>query len=315
MNDTLTSAKFRLVGRDGSGNGGGLSTGTIIVIAVVCGCVAILALTLFLWRLLVRCCRTEKSAPLPPVQELAHHRREQQRAAFPQDSVSRPTTWVVPPSGTPYTGSSVSLLTSKERNGSAIMDDVATAESSTPSPIDDGKLYPPHPSFYRTSEAASSRNTLDDNASSRSSLPSAVSPSPTLPISESSSNASPFNTMSRSSSRQSSVPPAQSSYPRARAPSASRGRPLSQISDSPTTRSGFTVRSSSTVRGAPHLPGNSIQIVLPAPLASQVPVGADGSGMYTHHQHSRSSVFADQWLAPKMGEQITERESLDAPRT
>lgn len=215
MNDTPNSVKFRLVARDDGG--GGLSTGTIIVIAVVCGCVAILVLTLFLWRLLARCCRTKESAPLPPVQELAHHRREQQRAAFPAEfaAPSRPTTWVAPSTGTPFTGSSVSLLTNRDKNASAFTDEMGTAESSSPSPIDDNKLYPPNPSFYRSSDASSSRNTLDDNASSsQSSLRSAVSPSPTIPIPESGSHGSQshFSTMSRSQSGQGSLPCPTSSH-------------------------------------------------------------------------------------------------------
>ena len=299
MNDTPNSAKFHLVARDDGG--GGLSTGTIIVIAVVCGCVAILVLALFLWRLLLRCCRTKESAPLPPVQELAHHRREQHRAAFPTEfaAPSRPTTWSVPPTGTPYTGSSVSLLTSRDKNASTFADELGTTESYSPSPIDDNKLYPPNPSFYRSPDASSSRHTLDDNASSsQSSLRSAVSPSPTIPIPESGPNGSQsqFSIIAQSQSRPGSLSRPTSSYSRRFVSSAAfRTRPLSQISDSPTTYSGFTVRSSSTVRGAPHRPGNNIQIVLPAPLAVNALEG--DSVLYTHHQHSRSSMFADQWLS------------------
>jgi hypothetical protein len=314
MNDTPKSAKFHIVVRDGSGNGGGgPSTGTVTAIAVACGCVAILILALFLWRLLMRCCRSKKSVPLPPVQELAHHRREQQHAAFPSglDTLSRPETWVVPPAGTPYSGSSVSLLTGREKNMSIFTDDVATAESSSPSSNDDSKLYPPNPSFYRTSDGPNSHNTLPDNASSsQSSLPSAVSPSLAMPTSE---NGSQPNLVTPAQSRLASGPRPRSSHSQSRVTSASRGRPLSQISDSPTTYSGFTTRSSSVVRGAPHRPGNSMQIILPAPLATQVSNGTED--MYSHYRHSRSSVFADRWLTPNTSNQNNPEESLDAHRT
>lgn len=76
-------------------SGGKLSTSTIVIIAVVSGCVVVLVLALFAWRLLARSCRRSKKVPLPPVQDLAHH-REQQLSAF-TDRNARPTTWVDPP--------------------------------------------------------------------------------------------------------------------------------------------------------------------------------------------------------------------------
>ncbi|EKM60896.1 uncharacterized protein PHACADRAFT_190023 [Phanerochaete carnosa HHB-10118-sp] len=156
-----------------------------------------------------------------------------------------------------------------------------------PSQEDGGKLYPPNPSFYRASDASSSRNTLAESASgSQSSLPSATSLSPS-PISEST---------GRPRSGQMSRPP--SSHSRPRVPSASRGQRLSQISDSPTSGSGFTGRSVATSHhgGPPHRPGSSVQIVLPAPLASQAVYAREGQPMYNNPLLARSSVYADQWL-------------------
>lgn len=310
MHGTPTTSKSRVFGRDSSGSGGGLSTGTIVIIAVVCGCVVILALTLFLWRLLARCCRSKESAPLPPVQDLAHHRREQQRTAFANGlgASSRPVTWVdsLGPSRarTPYTSSAVSLLTNPENNASVYTDDMMTTESSLPSPDGDNKLYPPNPSFYRSSDASSSRNTLNDNASSSHS--SFVSPSPPMPISESPSSASQATSHSRTQSRQASITHPPSSRSRSRIPS--RGRPLSQASDSPTSHSGFTVRSSSTFRGgAPHRSG-SVQIVLPTPLGPQPLYAGEGHALYHNPQVSRSSVFADQWLTSNNGTQNSSAE-------
>lgn len=321
MHDTLNSSKFRFTARDGGqggGSGSGLSTGTIIVIAVVCACVFLLALTLFLWRFFARCFGSRESAPLPPVQELAYHRREQQRA-FEENAkaANRPMTWTDAPTHSPYTGSAVSLLTNPEKNFSVYTDEM-TAESALPSPNDDGTLYPPNPSFYRASDASSSRNTLaESTAGSQGSLRSAASPSsspsPSAPLSESMSSTSQMTTMNRSTSGPISRPA--SAQSRSRVASASRGRRLSQISDSPTTASGFTTRSvSASYRtGAPHRPGNSVQIVLPAPLAAYA---GDGQPMYNIPQMSRSSVFADQWLtAGNSDRRSTYNESTDMPRT
>ncbi|KIP11512.1 hypothetical protein PHLGIDRAFT_27966 [Phlebiopsis gigantea 11061_1 CR5-6] len=297
MNGAPTSSKFRVFGRDdgGSGGGGGLSTSTIIIIAVVCGCVAILVLTLFLWRLLARCCRRQEAAvPLPPVQELAHHRRDQQRAAFSSTlaAPSRPGTWADGSIRTPYSGSAVSLLTNPEKVSSIYTDEMATTESVFPSPDGESRLYPPNPSFYRSSDASSSHNTLPDNASS--SHCSLVSPSLSAPVSENVSATSHVTAHSRSQSKQVSVTRPPSTRSR-QVPS--RGRSLSQVSDSPTAYSGFTTRSSSVLRGGPPHRSGSTQIVLPAPLGPQSMYPGEGQAMYTNQQISRSSVFADQWLA------------------
>ena len=294
MHGTPTSSKFRVFGRDDGGNGG-LSTSTIIIIAVVCGCVAILALTLFLWRLLARCCRrTEAAVPLPPVQELAHHRRDQQRAAFASTlaAPSRPGTWADASLRT-YSGSAASLLTNPEKVSSIYTDEVATAESTLPSPDGEDRLYPPNPSFYRSPDASNSRNTLPDNASSSHS--SLVSPSPSTPISENVSTTSHVTTHSRSQSRQVSV--TRPSSTRSRSQVQSRGRPLSQASDSPTAHSGFTTRSSSVLRGGPPHRSSTMQIVLPAPLGAQSMYPGEAQTLYANQQISRSSVFADPWLA------------------
>lgn len=298
MHGTPTSPKFRVFGRDDSGRGG-LSTGTVIIIAVVCGCVAILALALFLWRLLARCCRPKERAPLPPVQDLAHHRREQQRAAFANglSAPSRPVTWVdsLGPSRTPHTGSAVSLLTNPENNPSVYTDDMMTTESTLPSPDGDNKLYPPNPSFYRNSDASSSRNTFNDNASSSHSSLVNVPSLPSMPISDTASAASHAVSHSRSQSRQTSVSQPPSTRSRSRVPS--RGRPLSQVSDSPTSHSGFTMRSSSTFRGEPPHRSGSVQIILPAPLGPQPLYAGESHSLYHNPQVSRSSVFADQWVS------------------
>ena len=181
----------RLHTRNDSDGKGGLSTSSIIAIAVVCGCVGVLVLTLFLWRLLVRCCKPKKSAPLPPIQDLAH-RRKQQSTAF---TASRQTQWLDPSmaalhtTGSYHSGSSVSLLRTVEKDASGYIDDAATAESSANSPVtldEEPSLQPPNPMFYPPSSANSSPHTsMIGSESVDSGLPrSFASPSPAQPPSE-----------------------------------------------------------------------------------------------------------------------------------
>ncbi|KAI0343889.1 hypothetical protein BDW22DRAFT_1427557 [Trametopsis cervina] len=289
-----------LAPRSSSGGAGGLSTDTIIIISVVCGCVVILAFTLFLWRLLARCFKPARSNPLPPVQDLAH-RREQQLAAF---TASRQSQWL-DPSGSALTahasfqtGSSVSLLPNQEKNASTYTDDGTTAESSMHSPVTmemDPALQPPNPMFYppATSATSSPHISMISTDSSYSTLPrTGVSPSPSKQPSE----AEAFSTSQLSV--EGGVVPQVYPRPQTRTPSRSnmrslsRGRPQSQISVG-TSYSGHTMRSSS-VRGAPHKPYSGVQIVLPAPLASDVPTHQRVS---TYELPSRNSMFVDQWVA------------------
>ncbi|GJE85948.1 hypothetical protein PsYK624_020280 [Phanerochaete sordida] len=121
--------------------------------------------------------------------------------------------------------------------------------------------------------------------------------------------------MNRSASGPISRP--QSAQSRSRGASASRGRRFSQISDSPTTGSGFTTRSRSAsyYGGPPHRPGNNVQIILPAPLAPQAAYAGDAQAMYNIPQMSRSSVFADQWLTAGNNERnSTYDDAADMPR-
>ncbi|KAI0085646.1 hypothetical protein BDY19DRAFT_964936 [Irpex rosettiformis] len=275
---------------------GGLSTSSIIAIAVVCGCVGILVFTLFLWRLLLRCCRPKKSAPLPPIQDLAH-RRQQQSAAF---TASRQTQWLEPSmtaldtTGSFKSGSSISLLRSTEKNASGYIDDATTAESSAHSPVtldQESPLQPPNPMFYPPITANSSPHaSMISAASSDNELSRTLaSPSPIQQPSEAHST-SQISLESGSTSRAAVRP--RNSTPRMK--QSSRGRPLSQVSAG-TSYSGHTMRSASVGRGAPHKPFSGVQIVLPAPLAPEaanVQRRASSYGL-----SSRSSTFVDQWIA------------------
>jgi len=283
-------------------NGGGLSKNTIIIISVVCGSVAILVFALFLWRLFSRCLKGRESTPLPPVQDLAH-RREQQLAAFNERyNTNRRSHWLdvsdseMPARASFKTGSSVSLLPTQDKNGGGFIDDATTVESSIASPThleSEVNLSPPNPMFYPPLSANSSPHvSMISTDSSYSTLPRAptVSPSSSAPASE----AHSYSQMSVESGSASLRQP----RPRSRTPSRNgtrpspRGRPLSQISG----HTIHTTRSTSTMRGAPHQPYNNVQIVLPAPLASQLPPAQQRSSPYTPGLSSRNSLFVDQWV-------------------
>lgn len=297
----------RVLPRDGDG-GSGLSTGSIIAIVVVCACVGILILSLFLWRLLVRLCRPKKSAPLPPVQELAHYREQQIAAMAGRKSMSRPEAWTNDSlnsrkSQALYsTNSALSLL--PERIPSQYTDECATAESasSLPSPVygEEPQLHPPNPTFFGsagdlTSSPRGSCISTGSLGPSTSSL--APSPSSGGPLSETASTVSHFTATSHNLPLQPSYFASNARPPRARSNfrSQSRGRRLSQMSAGTTTPSLYTVHSSSAVRGAPHASHSSVQIVLPAPLGSP-PHLHPHSDAYRGEQTQRSSVFVDKWV-------------------
>jgi len=309
----VTSRGMRIVPRDGQN--GSLSTSTIIIIAVVCGCVLILVLSLFLWRLLIRYLKPKNSVPLPPKQDLAHH-REQQLAAF---EASRPTTsWL----GDTFslsgrggsigpTSSNVSLLTATpERKASYYLDDANTAESTSelPSPLsnEDFILHAPNRTFVVSSSPHTSMTSM-------ASIPEVAGPttdysSPTLSPSDTTSSHShvtPMASRQFSMHRGSNSPsptPARRSQSNTRSLSRPRSRPTSMASFAPTAHSGHTQRSASTLRGAPHGPFSSVQIVLPTPLAPQLfPYGhppAEGTAIGPSEEMlpTRSSVFVDQWI-------------------
>jgi len=311
--DDISSRGMRILPRDGGG--GTLSTSTIVIIAVVCGCVLLLVLSLFLWRLLVRFFKPKTSAPLPPKQDLAHH-REQQLAAF---SASRPTTaWL----GDTFslggrgdslgpTSSNISLLTgTPERKASYYMDDVATAESTSelPSPLsnEDLVLAAPNPTFVLPDSAHTS---LTSMTSSSSGISPVADPSSTIPPSDTASSHSYVTAggshlfVSRGSNPPSPTP-ARRSQSNPRSLSHPRSRPVSTSSFSGTTHSVFTQRSGSVLRGVPHAPYSGVQIVLPTPLAPQVhpymqPL-VEGSTTSLRLENfpdsGRSSTFVDQWI-------------------
>jgi len=298
LHDTsLHHPSTQLVRRD---SGGKLPTSTIIGIAVACGCVAILALSLFLWRLILRLCRPNRSLPLPPVQPLAHQ-REQQLAAFADRNVVTPASWGEGSLRAPHylhgTSSDSSLIPPGTPKGSLYTDDMATAESSStlPSPFSNNDInlpprlnLPGSPISRTHSESSSLRGvpTCDTFGT----LPTAES----VPYSE-------MSSLSAASSTHPLFPPPHSQTPspsRSQRPKSSgRGwpsRPTSMVSYAGSNLSGHaSIRTTNTViRGAPHSIHSNVQIVLPTPLAPQLnPFGAP------MESPNRSSVFVDRWIS------------------
>ncbi|KAI0662634.1 hypothetical protein C8Q70DRAFT_1051258 [Cubamyces menziesii] len=322
----------KLIRRDSDSGGGKLSTSTIIIIAVVCGCVVLLVFVLFLWRNLARSCRRSRKVPLPPVQDLAHH-REQHHAASAA-AVSRPATWVDPqlfhhPRGysshfLSATASNASLIrsspdlasTSPTRENSWAVDDatVATSAESSPypTPLSTDDLRAPNPSYFATANPHNSMASVVSDASDSSAL--AASPSELAASVESSTSLM----HQQSGSASSHVPSVRPRPPRA---SRSRSRPLSVVSYAGTMQSLQTSHSINTLRGPAHSIHSNIQIVLPAPLAPELypavrptderisMFGGGGGGgsvsransFYGGGEGDRRSV-ADPWLSGAVGQ-------------
>lgn len=313
MNAAPSPPVTHLFARDGDGSGNGLSTGSIIAIVVVCACVGILVLALFLWRLLIRFCRPNHPAPLPPVQELAHRREQQLAALAEQRMENRPTTWLddsfnsrgsqmlyqassaqsLLPQGTPERKSSI------QTDG----DEGATAESMSPlpSPVPmEPPLHPPNPAFFGSSGWDSSNSSPNNSprdsfigASGNPGIEPAPSPSPSVPFSSSSSSGSHI-TAAGSQPFQSSS--SHATYPRQMRSRSNyrtdaQGRRLSLVSSVGTNFSSPGFRSTSVIRGAPHSRHSTVQIVLPAPLGPHSPMEG-----YGNQEARRSSVMADQWV-------------------
>lgn len=289
---------------------GGLSRQTIIIIAVVCGSVGVLVCALFLWRLLARCCRRKESAPLPPVQDLAH-RREMQLAMLSEryGTTNSQGYWLdvsgkaLAPGPTPSPiGSSVSLLIGADKNGSGLVyaEDSTTAESLYASrSASDVDFDPSLPSieFPNSHTQVIYDGIVRPNASTNSLPAVTVNPSQSLPLSEASSyscastvySAAPLRPSRSQSSRSTRTPSRTGTRPQL------RNRPQSQVS----MRTSYTTQSFSSSRGAPHLPYSNVQIVLPAPLAPQATYPQRPPTIYQSRQPSRSSVFVDQWVTSR----------------
>ncbi len=268
----------------------GISRQTIIIIAV---CAAVGGLIIL--AVVVRIIRSAyarsaaQTAPLPPVQPLAHH-REHQLAKFYRDNTSRPSTAYDPSNLTaprPFASDVSSIRTSKasllvpdspgpsspSRHASSLNAcDAAEEISLNNAPME---LDVPNPSFQVSTRASSSTIGSSENSH--------TSPeTPPLQSSASISRLPHHQTRSTSSARPSS---------------ARRPRPLSLASSTHTVASKSSRNNLRT--GVPHGPHNQVQIILPAPLAPNI-YPNDEISPYRHVDdggYGRLSVV-DQW-APR----------------
>ncbi|KAH7920088.1 hypothetical protein BV22DRAFT_826259 [Leucogyrophana mollusca] len=256
-------------------SGGGSNHATTTIIVVVVGVVGCLIIIFLLYRVLRRSW-TPKSAPLPPVQPIAHH-REQQLAELADRtnrlSVRNELSYSSTPLGLSPSGSDASLLKALEGDGYASHRGSFYALDNQRDTYDalngDDGLRLPIPAF------GDSRRT---SVSSLKSIDSATHPLPPTPVSV----APPS--------------PSQSTFgrpiPRSRPVSQGRPRPTSTVSMA-------SVRS--TRSGVPHGPHSQVKIVLPTPLAPALqphmtPPSADArlSGVENWEGSARTSMV-DVW--------------------
>ncbi|KAG7450304.1 uncharacterized protein BT62DRAFT_927621 [Guyanagaster necrorhizus] len=267
----------------------GISSQTIIIIAVCASVGGLVLLVVFVRTIRSACARSAaQTAPLPPVQPLAHH-REHQLAKFYKSNTSRPSTTYDPSNlaaPRPFASDASSIRTSKasllvpdspgpnspSRHASSLNAyDAAEDISLNNAPME---LDVPNPSFQVSTRASSSTLSSSENSHTP----------PETPPSQSSGSISRFpHQQTRSLS---SAKPA----------SARRPRPLSLASSTNTVLSKSSRTNLRT--GISHGPHN-VQIVLPAPLAPDL-YPNDEISPYRHADdggYSRLSVV-DQW-APR----------------
>jgi len=151
------------------------------------------------------------------------------------------------------------------------------ASSYTPE-ADDGagvalNLHPPQNFLHRIPHSASSSSSLP--SSNDNSAPSSDTTLPPTPPDTFSTSMSPTP-----------------SFRRAKAHTAQRPRPSSMVS---LGTSYMTIRSRPSVRAAPHAPHSNVQIVLPAPLASNLYEQTTGEGARVPSPFVRHSVYSDSW--------------------
>ncbi|KAI0036646.1 hypothetical protein K488DRAFT_81888 [Vararia minispora EC-137] len=257
---------------------GTLSQTSTIIVIVCAGIVGILLVLIF-FRLLSRSSARSRSAPLPPRQELAHH-REHQLAQITEDRLPRkhtqPNTWLhADPSIA--SSSTASLLPPVHSVGTSF-----TASSEQ----DSASLNPP-PSAFHSRPGSSTLSSLGSYSADASPIPpSRISSS----LASSSLDASRARRISRVS-----------------APA---------LSSSHTSHRFSTHRSpSSRINGMPHGSNSGVQIVLPTPLAPQLyqhMVGAEDSWgrRILQGEESLSSVsMSDAWVGVTAGISTTARQS------
>jgi hypothetical protein len=224
---------------------GTLNSKQTLIVICVAGSVGGLLIILLTTRMLRMLFCRRRSAPLPPIQPLAHEREQLAQLLTQNDHPAvSPTNWHEPQHLTPP------VFASRSGSGS----DVSLLRRE-PSDTSRGS---PHASLgYSAEDVITLSNTtpLDASPLSFTERPAELtdlnSSSPTTPQSNSSCTNSTQNAAGRP-------------RPRVSSHSRPRPRPVSMISNASTAKS---ARTSRTIRGAPHDPQNNVEIVLPTPLA------------------------------------------------
>lgn len=249
-----------------------LSSTTIIIIAVCCS-VGGIVLGFAMWRLF-RAYRST-SAPLPPVQPLARHREQ-----YAQDSdKSLLSVW-----NAERRGSRMHVFPSDQ-----VSDDPSFSSRHASFQTDDSDptltlpLEYPNPAFKsslggRDSSPLGSNYTSDEFSSPPPTPPSAAS-THSLPHSQ-----SVPSDMGAATGRPIGTRPA---------------RPSSRTRSSYASYSSTSANSRNTIRGSPHGPHSSIQIVLPSPLSPQLhPYSNSTSRAESREDFSSHNSVVDRWVSP-----------------
>jgi len=261
--------------------GGTKIDSTTIIIIAVCGSVGVVVLTLLIWRAIRACC--SNSVPLPPIQPLGHYREQQQELG----------TWTPLPNSSSMLGIQARTHLRAEASFSSLLPTRQTSfqESTTDtldsSPVRSESLGLPNPSFQRSHGSFRSQEGRDSGLVVIASSDDLLDP-PAEATSMMSSSHSPSNHSHVSSTTQQTATGSRSHK--------SRSRPLSMISSASTSYTSVSgPYTRNMIRGSPHGPHSSIQIVLPAPLAPQLrPYLNSGS---VEDLSSRDS-YVDKWALP-----------------
>jgi len=273
-----------------------LSSTTVTIIAVCCSVGGVM-LGFVMWKL-IRACGS-KSAPLPPIQPLAHHREQRLQES---DKSNRAHTWNR--DSTLQRQNPSHLFTSKDgidapfflsRHSSFQAHEIDTLHTSP------AEFALPNPGFRSSWGTKDSSPLGSIVAPDEFSLPPLTFPSP-----DCDSQSAPTDT-SLVSVDGGQLNHRDKPNPRRRG---SSSRPLSAVS----SRTSLSARN--TIRGSPHGPYSNIQIVLPAPLGSQLQPYPASSSRSSSRISSREDLssrnsYVDRWIAPVSG--TDERDDNENP--
>ncbi|KXN89820.1 hypothetical protein AN958_04824 [Leucoagaricus sp. SymC.cos] len=243
---------------------------TTLIIIIVCAAVGGLVLLIILFRA-IRSCRSRNTAPLPPIQPLAHH-REHQLAQF--EASLHPHTYdksllTAPrPPHSPQFGSSKTSLLGSTSSPHTSYTPTPTGEGSEElnlAPLEPESPLPGYPGFNLSTPPTSSLNINNSPTTSRTNTPPA------------SSAPSSFARHSKSLPRLSRDDQARPHH----------HRPLSVAS---------SLSRISSRRGLPHGLHSQVQIILPAPLAPRISRTSSHQSLHDYDIPGDRMTIVDRWV-------------------